>query len=572
MMKRRNTQSRSAQSGNAQSLWQAGAWLTSAMAAAAMLAGSATAQKNGMIAIAGDPVGTTSGQIAGTQEEDGVKAYLGIPFAAPPTGANRWAAPKPLHWKGVWNADRKGPECIQVLRPHDINHYFGEEATSEDCLTLNLWAPATARSGTKLPVIVFIYGGGFTIGSSGMANYGGEAVARAGAISVNFNYRVGAFGFLAHPELSREQGGHSGNYGLMDQIAALRWIKENIAQFGGDPDQILVMGQSAGAFSVVSLLHSPQAKDLFRAAVMLSGCNYRTPWNKLDDAEKTGLHLQERLGVASLAAMRDLPADRILAAQSENQVGAHVEGIRIGGPILDGHVLPMQKPDALKAGAVSRVPIIAAYTSDDIDVGMSPFGRVDSLTDYRDLAARLFGADAARFLQLFPAATDEEARSVARDVARSQGFLLAARQCAADQAKLGQPAYIARFARHHPFAPGVAIADIDPATIGAYHTSDMPYWLGTLDAYNMLRTTRNWTAEDRALSGAMLGSLIAMAKTGSPQTPAMPWPAWSARAEQQTDIGETVTVSPLDKARLDWLEAHPVDRVALTGKRSHPID
>ncbi|MDB5722286.1 MAG: hypothetical protein JWP15_2904, partial [Alphaproteobacteria bacterium] len=204
------------------------------------------AAPHGMVPIASDPVKTESGLVAGTRLNSGVRAYLGIPYAQPPVGALRWAAPAPIHWSGIWNADRLGPECIQVLRPHDINHYFGEEPTSENCLYLNLWAPAAARPGARLPVIVFLYGGGFTIGSSGMPNYGGEPAARAGAIFVSFNYRVGALGFMAHPELSREQGGHSGNYGLMDQNAALRWVHSNIARFGGDPSKVLIVGQSAG--------------------------------------------------------------------------------------------------------------------------------------------------------------------------------------------------------------------------------------------------------------------------------------------------------------------------------------
>ena len=227
--------------------------IASMLAAAALLA-SPTMASDAPVAtqpIASDPVRTATGAIAGTRLDGGIRAYLGIPYAAPPVGDLRWAAPRPTAWRGVRNADRPGPECIQVLRPHDINHYFGEEATSEDCLTLNIWAPA-ATPAMKRPVIVFLYGGGFTIGSSGMANYGGAAVARRGALFVNFNYRLGAFGFLAHPALSREQGGHSGNYALMDQIAALRWVRANIARFGGDPDKMAIMGQSAGALSVAA--------------------------------------------------------------------------------------------------------------------------------------------------------------------------------------------------------------------------------------------------------------------------------------------------------------------------------
>jgi hypothetical protein len=201
-----------------------------ALSAGLVAAGGALAAP--MVAIKGDPVATASGQVAGTQLASGVKAYLGVPYAKPPTQDLRWKPPQPVRWDGVWNADRKGAECIQVLRPHDINHYFGEEATSEDCLYLNVWTPADAKPGDKLPVVVFIYGGGGTIGSSGMANYDGENFAKRGAIFVNLNYRVGVLGFLAHPELTQEQGGHSGNYGYLDQNAALKWIQANIGQFG----------------------------------------------------------------------------------------------------------------------------------------------------------------------------------------------------------------------------------------------------------------------------------------------------------------------------------------------------
>ena len=179
-----------------------------ASAFALVLAGVAHAAMN---PVTGDPVRTGSGLVAGTQVSPAVKAYLGIPYAQPPVNGLRWKAPQPIKWQGVFNADRKGAECIQVLRPHDINHYFGEEPTGEDCLTMNIWAPAQAKAGDNRPVVVFIYGGGGTIGSAGMANYDGSNIAKRGAIFVNFNYRVGIMGFLAHPELSAEQGGHSGN-------------------------------------------------------------------------------------------------------------------------------------------------------------------------------------------------------------------------------------------------------------------------------------------------------------------------------------------------------------------------
>ena len=518
--------------------------------------------------IRSDPVSTRSGAIAGVRLDDGVRAYLGIPFAAPPVGDLRWAPPRAVSWKGIRAADRTGPECIQVLRPHDINHYFGEEATSEDCLYLNVWAPA-AKPGAKLPVVVFVYGGGFTIGSSGMPNYGGAAIARRGAVFVNFNYRVGALGFMAHPELSREQGGHSGNYGLMDQIAALRWIRTNIAAFGGDPDKVTIIGQSAGALSVAALIFSPQARNLFRSATMTSWCNYRDTMPTLAEAETTGLAVQQRLKANSLAAMRAIPADRILAIQSESQLGANVAGIRIGGPIVDGFVLPGQKPALLAAGRINRVPIIASSNTDDIDIPMSPFGRVTTLSQFENAVRSAFGAEADGFLRLFPATTDEQARAMARYVAHLSGFVLASRQCARDQAGIGQPAYIDEFSRKHPYAPGVRFADQDPATVGAYHTGDIPYWLGTLDVYNSLRRTRDWTPYDRALSARMMDYLINFARDGRPGTS---WPAWTSGNERENTFGNSVAVRSLDTARLDWLEAHPIARAALPPRPGSPRD
>jgi para-nitrobenzyl esterase len=532
--------------------------LTSAALALLAPALALAAAPAGMNRIASDPVRTASGAVAGTRLASGVRAYLGIPFAAPPVGPLRWAPPQPARWTGLWNADRKGPECIQVLRPHDINHYFGEEPTSEDCLYLNLWAPAAATARSHLPVVVFLYGGGFTIGSSGMANYDGEQMARAGAIFVNFNYRVGALGFMAHPELSREQGGHSGNYGLMDQVAALRWVRANIARFGGDPDKVLIVGQSAGAASVAAHIFSPLSRNLFRAGAMLSGCNFTSDGPSLDQAERIGLQVQERLGARDLAALRDLPADRVLAIQTENQVGARVEGIRINGPIVDGHVLPRPKLALLRAGAVNRVPIIASYTTDDIDIAMNPIAAATSVAQFRATARSQYGEDAEAFLRLYPVSADADVPRVAREAARTAGFESSARYCAGAARQLGMPAWLVQFDRKHPYLPGVRIADQNVATIGAYHTADVPYWLGTLDRYNALRPTRAWTAWDRQLSAAMMRFLISFADTGRPRAAGMDWPAWSPEAERKLVVGSDARVEALNSERMDWHARHPL--------------
>jgi len=530
--------------------------------AGALLASTTLATAGPMIAIPGDPVTTKTGKVAGTKLASGVKAYLGIPFAKPPTGDLRWKPPQPLSWEGVWNADRKGPECIQVLRPHDINHYFGEEASGEDCLTLNIWAPPEAKAGESRPVIVFIYGGGGTIGSSGMANYDGENAARRGAIFVNLNYRVGLLGYMAHPELSKEQGGHSGNYGYLDQNAALKWIHENIAAFGGDPEKVVISGQSAGAGGVAAQITSPLSKGLFRGAVMMSACNFGGSGlmggaGPLGEGEKVGLEVQARLKAADLAAMRNAPADRILALQSESQVGVNVPGLRAPS-VIDGYFWTGSKEEAFASGVASKVPIIASSNGDDIDSGQSPLTKTRTVAEYQAAAKAMYGDAAAEFLKLYPVKTDADVKAMAQAAAMESGMLKSSRGCAETQAKYGAPpAYISTFMRRHPYAPGLKLPDQDVATVGAYHTADVPYWFDTLDKYNLFRTTRVPTAWDKQLTEQMLGSLIALAETGSPSTKAMPWPAWTAASPQYLVLGDAVTTAKMNLKRMDWAAAHP---------------
>ena len=508
------------------------------------------------------PVKTAAGSLAGFALPSGVKAWWGVPFAQPPVGSLRWQPPKPMAWKGVWNADRKGPECMQVLRPHDINHYFGEEASSEDCLYLNIWAPASAKAGAKLPVVVFLYGGGGTIGSSGMANYGGESIAQRGAVFVNFNYRVGVLGFLAHPELSKEQGGHSGNYAYLDQVAALQWIHDHIAQFGGDPSRVVIMGQSAGAGSVVQQLASPLAKGLFSGAVMSSGCNFNGTQATLAEGERNGLQIQQRLGAANLEALRNLPADRIVTAQTEFQVGVNVaSGIRATA-VVDGRFMPRSVRAQVEAGAMNDVPMIAGFNHDE---SVNALMNAQSVDEYRGIARRMYGADADAFLAMYPVQRVEDIRAVAGQVAREGGLEANARGCAQLQARhANSKTWINLFSRKHSYAPGVRIADQDVATVGAYHTADIPFWFGTLDVFNSLRPTRAWTPADRELSDRMQDALVAFAATGDPSTKDVTWPAWSAANEQKLEwggAGGTAKVVPVAGSRIDWLLAHPAKPV-----------
>jgi para-nitrobenzyl esterase len=527
--------------------------LAAVLAAASLAFVAPSASRAASIETPTEKVATTGGTLVGAVLPSKVQAWLGIPFAAAPVGDLRWKAPQPTSWKGTYSADRRMPECIQVLRPHDINHYFGEEATSEDCLYMNVWAPPGAKAGDNLPVVVFLYGGGSTIGSSGMASYGGETMAKRGAVFVNFNYRVGILGFMAHPELSKEQGGHSGNYAYLDQNAGLKWINANIAKFGGDPSKVVVTGQSAGAGSVVQQIFSPLSKGLFRGAMMSSGCNWGGTGTPLAEGEKTGMEIQKRLKAADLAAMRNVPADRILAIQNETQVGVSVQGVRVGG-IIDGYFMPKTQMEILKAHEINDVPIIASFNHDE---SASPFSAAKTVAEYRAAADKLYGKDAAAFLKLYPVAKDSDVAAQAGRVARASGLERNARNCAVLQSQYAKSkAYIDTYSRKHPYVPGVKIADQDTATIGAYHTADIPYWFGTQDAFNMFRPTRNWTAWDRELSERMSAMLIAFANTGDPSTAKDKWPAWAANKEVKLEFNDTVAVTPLDVKGIAFLTAH----------------
>ena len=508
--------------------------------------------------IPGDPVAIDTGLVAGKMLPSGVKAYLGIRFAAAPVGELRWREPQPVKaWKGVYNADRKMPECIQVLRPHNINHYFGEEPTSEDCLFANVWAPATAKAGSHLPVIVFIYGGGSTIGSSGMALYDGANVAVRGAVFVNFNYRVGAMGFMAHPELTEKSPHHqSGNYAYLDQVAALQWIQRNISKFGGDPGKVIISGQSAGASSVSLLQASPLAKGLFLGVVAMSGGAWGNGGQvtKREDAEKTGLKIQEALKAKSIEEMRQVPADRILALQEEFQVGARGGAIRVGGADLDGYFLPETPAKLFQEHRQNDVAAIVGFTHDE---SSNALRTARNLEEYKAAAQKLYGKDAEEFLKLYPASTDAEAHQMGLTAAREGMVERGARNWAVEQAHYGSgPVYMFMYSRVHPYIPGVTIADQDTATVGAYHTSDVPYWFGTQDALNLIRPTRKWTSFDRQLSNEMMDALIAFANTGDPNTPAVHWPKWTPQNEQLVEFGDTIKVLPMNAARLNFMAAH----------------
>lgn len=495
-----------------------------------------------------DPIRIESGLVAGKELGSGVRAYFGVPFAAPPVLDLRWREPQPVKaWEGVFHADRFAPQCIQILRPSNINHYFGHEPTSEDCLYLNIWAPARKEAG-KSPVILWIHGGGFSIGSPSMANYGGENLARKGVVYVAIAYRLGGFGFMAHPQLTAESShGASGNYGFLDQVAALHWIQRNIAKFGGDPERVIIAGQSAGASSAFALQTSPLAKGLFHGIVGMSGGGLRANGapSTLREAERAGLDMQQLMRANSLADLRAMPADRLLAAQAEFQLGGTAGTVRFM-PAIDGYFWRESPKDVFGAGRQIDVPIVIGFTRDE---SSNELRAAKSVAEFQVAARKYFGERADEFLRLYPVRDDSVAQ-VGAQAARDGGMATSVRSWAVAQREQGKsPAYVYMFAHAHPYPAGVRLADLEPETAGAYHTSEVPYFLSTLDVYNRFRETRAWNLADRDLAEDLSGLLVAFARTGMPRTAAITLEPFDAR-ETVTVLGAPVTTLRFDRARM----------------------
>jgi para-nitrobenzyl esterase len=504
--------------------------LALAASCAASLAIPAVAQPSPTVTI-------DSGRVEGSRLGSGIDAYLGIPYAAPPVRALRWRDPQPVtRFERTFHADRFAPQCPQPGRSAMANQYSGAEVTSEDCLYLNVWAKPGLR---KAPVVVYLHGGAFFIGSASMPIYGGEGVARRDAVFVNLNYRLGVLGFLSHPALTSESShASSGNYGFLDQIAALQWVHRNIAAFGGDPANVTLVGQSAGSMSVLALQASPLAKGLFQRAVGMSGASIAAtgPFalRPLAQGEAEGVKFQQLVKAASLDDLRTLPVDRLTVPRTP--------GAPMIGALQDGYVLPQPVETIFAAGRQNDVPLLLGFARDE---ALGGFGSVRTLAEYRARATERFGDRAARFLTLYPAATDAEAQAMARIADRDASIVAPMRQWAEAQGMRGKaPVYSYMFAHPHSYVPGVTFSDLDPATAGAYHTSEVPFWLGTLDSFNLFRKTRAWTTADRTLSDRMTDTLVAFARTGKPDTTTVQWPVFAGRQPELVELNTNIRSTP----------------------------
>ena len=474
----------------------------------------------------GPIVATHAGRVQGVS--DAVLAFKGIPFARPPLGNSRWKPPAPVEgWTGVRPATDFGPACVQT----------GDRRKSEDCLYLNVWAPESALEGTRdpsgLPIMVWTFGGSFTNGSG---DIDGSALARKGVIVVSFNYRVGTFGFLAHPQLSAESPQRaSGNYGLLDAVAALRWVRENIRQFGGDPNRVTLWGVSAGASVITALMVSPVTSGLFHQVILESPGAMRH-WKSLRDAEEQGLSVGR-----DVSALRKLPTSDIPLIQNLGG-GAEVRSLfepRVIGPVLDGYVLKEEEREAFETGRVNVRAVLVGNNTDEgaIFTGAYP---VTTMAAYREYLSnpKVFGMFGREALSHYPVSADAEVpRAVADSFGDSQ-FYFGARGIARSMIAKTPNVYRYRFVRK---SNGGAGHD-------AWHGAEVPYVMGNIRG-------ADYNEDDRTLSDVMMDAWVRFVSTGKPIGGAIKnWPAFDATSDPYLVLDvDPVVAHGLRNSQLDFI-------------------
>jgi para-nitrobenzyl esterase len=483
-----------------------------------------------------DVIKTENGLISGTVNQEGdIHIFRGIPFAAPPLGNLRWKAPQPAqHWTGVRKCEAFGPSPMQAS-PVPFSMWSQEflipkEPISEDCLYLNVWTGAKSPK-EKRPVLVWIYGGGFSSGGSAVPIYDGEAMAKKGIVFVSFNYRVGIFGFFAHPELTKESPAKaSGNYGLLDQIAALQWVRKNIAAFGGDPANVTIAGQSAGSMSVNCLVASPLAKGLFRKAIAESGASFSRGMANLQQAEQEGSRIAGDLQAASLADLRNMPAEELL----KKAKGMY-------RPVIDGYVIPESIPDIFNQQKENDVTLLTGWNENE---GLM-FGPMKKAADFQHDMEKQYGAYAKTMLQYYPATSDTEAAASQLNMARDIVFGVQNYTWANMESSQGKKVYVYRFTRK---VPGRG----EYAKYGAFHTGEVPYAYG-----NLKFVDRPWEPVDYELEKIMSSFWANFITSGNPNGKGLPeWPRYETATKEIMDLGPHPMARSLpDSASLNFMYA-----------------
>ena len=451
-----------------------------------------------------------------------VRAFLGIPFAASPVGPLRWKPPQPAAtWRGVRRATRFGSRCMQPPVFNDM--IFRDPGISEDCLTLNVWTPAH-REHAKLPVMVWILGGGFLAGGTSEPRQDGEQLARKGVVVVSMNYRLNIFGFFAHPELAAESPQHAaGNYGLMDQTAALQWVARNISVFDGDPGKVTIFGESAGSMSVSAQMASPMGRGLFAHAIGESGGAFGYPEPSLAEAARRGAEFaQNAFANAGLAALRAVSADDLLEAAKR---ACQDSDCGVISPDVDGYFLPQPVAQIYAAGKQAHVPLLAGWNRDEGTSQVVNAAEKPTLQSLRATAVQRFGERADEFLKVYAASNDEEALRVAEDFAGDTFIAYSTWAWLEAQVNSGN----ARVYRYcfELAAPG---DPNHPVSEGAFHSNEIEYVFGNLDS----RAGAVWRPEDYKLSELMQAYWTNFAKTGNPSGAGVPnWPAYDAAGNWQ---------------------------------------
>lgn len=524
--------------------------LVPAIAMASLVAGFAPIATQPDSAICPE-VRTGAGALCGLRLESGSVAFLGVPYAAPPVGELRWRPPEPVPlWEGIREATSLAPACpqpsFQVEFHRRVARRLGGDPQavpefpreSEDCLYLNVWTPRTGE-GTDLPVLVWIHGGAGTIGTAMESSYNGERLADRRAIVVAVNYRLGPLGFLAHPALSAESPrGVSGNYALLDLIEALRWVRREIAAFGGDPGRVTVFGQSAGAALIGHLMTTPLADGLFQRAILQSGTGIdlaiplRSENGEVDSGEDLGVRLVEALGVHEkgdvTSTLRAMAADEIIRTAFEAKAVPD-------RPVIDGWVVPEAVEDALAAGRRAAVPVIAGGNSDETAVLVPPPA---SIAEYRDRVREAYGRNAETVLRLYPAADSAAAVLADRRRATDEYFSMPARLMARYVVETGGDAWLYRFDRSLPAAKG--------HEVGAYHGAELWFLFGNYARWAFPDGANN---EDDAFGGLLADLWLRFAETGDPNGPGLPtWPAYDPARPRLLFLRDDPTVGPVPRA------------------------
>jgi len=495
---------------------------------------------------------TQQGKVHGKTINDGkVRAFLGIPYAAPPVGALRWKPPQPpAKWKGVREAMQYGARCMQ--RPVFPDMVFQDAGPSEDCLFLNVFTPADAKLKNKLPVMFWIHGGGYQGGSASEPRHNGDFLPLKGVVLVTINYRLDVFGFLATSDLAQEQNGSAGNYGLMDMVAALQWVHANIAKFGGDPGNVTIFGESAGSFAVSTLMAAAPAQGLFQKAIGESGGALKV--GSADEKTLAEKEQQEQAWVqslsvstpvqpgpaqagpaqAGLAQLRALPAATILDAAGK-------QGAPHFSPVVDGTFLTEPVAQTYAEGKQAHVPLLAGWNRDEggpLEDGMTS-------ARWKDFAEKTFGEHAAEFLSLFPADTDEQAVRSAIDYDGDTFIAFSTWRWIEAQVKTGgAPVY-----RYHFELPAPS-SKFHPGSF-AFHSDDIEYVFGTLDT----RPGADWRPEDRKLSDEIMSYWTNFARTGDPNGAGLPaWPRFDKDGAVLHLDSDTTAAPDTTGARYEFLE------------------